>query len=54
MKNLRDLNNVEYQVLSSAGILLNIYPEATGNFEDDCIKSEDNEIGKDIKNDIEK
>jgi hypothetical protein len=54
MKNLKELSKVEYEVLKSSGSLFFIYPEASGNFEQDCIKSFDNEIGKEYSNDIEK
>lgn len=54
MKRLNELTRVEYETLISAGMMWKIYPEASGRFEDDCQKSEDNQIGKEFKNEIEK
>lgn len=54
MKPLSKLTRTEYEVLASSQTLWSIYPEATGNYENDCIKSEENQIGKQYENDIEK
>jgi len=53
-KKLEELTYLEYSVLQTSGTLKSIYPEATGKFEEDCTKSEDNTIGKEFRNDIEK
>ncbi len=53
-KKLSELTYFEYSTLLNAGVLKSIYPESSGNFEKDCQKSADNELGRGFDNDIEK
>jgi len=37
MKQLKDLTKKEYESLDKAGMLYVFYPEATGNYKNDCL-----------------
>lgn len=52
MKKLEDLTELEYKVLNSVGQLFKVYPQATGDYDNDCNKSNGSTFDKVQKNDI--
>lgn len=54
MKKLEDLTYIEYAALQSSGALKVVYPKATGDYNQDCNKSENDDLMKVEQNDIEK
>lgn len=46
MKRLEELTRIEYSVLKSSEMLERIYPEATGDYETDCKKSNGEDFNK--------
>lgn len=54
MKKLEELTYIEYSALQSSGALYVVYPQATGNYSEDCNKSQSDDFMKVEQNDIEK
>jgi len=46
MKKLNELTPIEHAILKSSDMLKRIYPEATGEYEEDCKKSNGEDFNK--------